>query len=688
MSQNPNPYPISSQFYSSNDPRTINTQKYDPFPPQRSMYSAETASRTTKYLSNAYDENVVPERQYQQQPSGLSEDEMKRIVSRELRGHFESLRSELLENFTVTLRQYKASSRISNEEIQEIKSEIAENKNKFENLQSHISQVNQKFTDINEHCANELDEIKTIINSRPLNNNNGGNIDTNRIIQQLEFKFQALQQNVMNDVQGAIKSRGRSKMNEGMMSELKEMKNTFEDNLKKNFDSVNIRVKGAEERLHDILKVKQDMMERTKEDVFATFEQQGVELQEEVQNLAHAVNNKCDLNQAKVVIEREVAKRIGPVNAEIDSIRQRAIEDQEDLERRNFETKERLENLERSSFSSRSQNQLAERSPNNQIENNNAIVEKRLAQLSQESEAYRKTINELRASLAEVQEVFQAIQKQAKANPANNSIISRLEAKINGLQTQIDVYSARASQNRSQQQQLQSSQSAQKTTQSYIGGTSSPFITTSASKNPQSLSSAPQFRYQSPAPKREDLVLSGLKSQDQSYNQSRTRQAENILRSPYSPHQEISVVRRPEDFEYKLKQSASVSVIENKADVSIAGSTSQRRYYGDPKVKDIIDEYHRNRKSSQVTSAANSFMRDTSNISGLPATTTSNLLGTFGNNTVNQGFSPKINVTNIGGSGITSPQAGGVQSLSAAKSHANLLANIKPQNFQQVILFN
>ena len=140
-----------------------------------------------------------------------------------------------------------------------------------------------------------------MISSQPMGGDSS--VDSNAIIQQLEFKFQTLKQNITNDVQAAIKARSKGRMSEGVMSELKEMKNAFEDSLKRNFDGVNIRVKGAEEKLHDILKVKQDMMERTKEEVFGAFEQQGLELKEEVENLAEVVHSKCDISQAKVVIE-------------------------------------------------------------------------------------------------------------------------------------------------------------------------------------------------------------------------------------------------------------------------------------------------------------------------------------------------------------------------------------------------
>ena len=265
-----------------------------------------------------------------------------------------------------------------------------------------------------------------------------------------------------------------------------------------------------------------------------------------------------------------------------------------------------------------SRSQLAERplNINNQSEYNNSAFEKRFNKLSQESEIYKKTINELKASLAEVQEIFKAVEKQAKANPANSALVTRLEAKINSLQTQIQTYSSQAAQNQWQQQRFKSAQKPTTTSNSYFGGTTSPFVTTSLKNEQALLGSAPQIRYKSPAGKREEaLKLSGLKSQDQSYNQSRMYANEDH-RSPYSPRQEISsVVRRPEDFERKLMQSASTSVLEqNKSDIT--GSTSQRRYYGDPKVKDIIDEYHRN-KSKQVSQlsavSATSFFRDNGN---------------------------------------------------------------------------
>jgi len=117
MSQNPNPnlFPVSAQYYSTNDPKTSDSQKYLSFPQQRTLFSENVTRTNTRYLSNTYDENVLPEKQHQQASSGLNEEEMKRIINRELRGQFEDLRNELLDNFTKTIRQYKAASRISNE---------------------------------------------------------------------------------------------------------------------------------------------------------------------------------------------------------------------------------------------------------------------------------------------------------------------------------------------------------------------------------------------------------------------------------------------------------------------------------------------------------------------------------------------------------------------------------------------
>lgn len=117
MSQTPNPnlFPVSAQYYSTNDPRTATTEKYVSFPQQRTIFAENVTRTNTRYVSNTYDENVYPPEKQYQPSSGMNEEEMRRIIYRELRGQFDDLRNELLDNFTKTIRQYKAASRISNE---------------------------------------------------------------------------------------------------------------------------------------------------------------------------------------------------------------------------------------------------------------------------------------------------------------------------------------------------------------------------------------------------------------------------------------------------------------------------------------------------------------------------------------------------------------------------------------------
>jgi len=163
--------------------------------------------------------------------------------------------------------------------------------------------VNQQFASINSLYENEVEGIKSIIESKDFHHQFEGSRSSDTTQEQLELRFKALNQSLSNQIQELVNSKSKSKISENILHELKEIKSSFEEELRTNFNAMNERVNNGEEILSNILKEKTNLMERIRDDFVSSLDHQGMQIQEDIRHLEGVLQTKCDSNQAKSIVE-------------------------------------------------------------------------------------------------------------------------------------------------------------------------------------------------------------------------------------------------------------------------------------------------------------------------------------------------------------------------------------------------
>ena len=126
---------------------------------------------------------------------------------------------------------------------------------------------------------------------------------TNDITQkQLEIQFKNFKQGLIGEVHNAMKMKGKTRLNEDVVGELKQIKYSFESDLKQNFEMINGRVKRAEENLNEIMRKKRDYMDAIRDEFLTSVGHQEASLTQEIKHLENVVRSKCEQTQAKAIV--------------------------------------------------------------------------------------------------------------------------------------------------------------------------------------------------------------------------------------------------------------------------------------------------------------------------------------------------------------------------------------------------
>jgi len=428
-----------SRTYQEQHMLPISPQNFDPFDKSRDQSAHKKTIFSTSSKPKASYESIFEVENVQQKgEETTSEADLKRVLSREMRAHLDSLKGELLESFSALLKDSRFTGKISGEEMQEIKRQILYNKSKFEEIQEHIAHLGQQYSEMNAYCNREAEGMRNLNNYSGLSRNDR-TFDqslTNDITQkQLEIQFKNFKQGLIGEVHNAMKMKGKTRLNEDVVGELKQIKYSFESDLKQNFEMINGRVKRAEENLNEIMRKKRDYMDAIRDEFLTSVGHQEASLTQEIKHLENVVRSKCEQTQAKAIVSGEINKRMDLFRTEVDSLRKAITTNNEEMERVETLVTKKLENLD---FDMKRQffevQTLAQKTSN--VQQSQDLFERRIQKLNGDSETYQKTIQQLRGQVEEVTKVHKLLQSQA-ATPSSQGIIIRLEEKIADLQKHI-----------------------------------------------------------------------------------------------------------------------------------------------------------------------------------------------------------------------------------------------------------
>jgi hypothetical protein len=416
----------------------ISPQNFDPLDKNREAVSQKkTIFSTSTKPKAAYDIIFESDNSQSKSDDFNVEAELKRMLFREMKLHFENLKAERVESFSVLLRDYRATGKVSNDELQEIKRQILYNKRKFEEIQENLGHLSQQYSEANSIYGKDADNYRTIgsfstlsRNERQLESSPPGDMISQK---QLDIQFKAHRQGLLAEVQNAIKVKGKSKLSEDTVGELKQIKYNFENDLKQNFEIINGRVKRAEENLNEIMRKKREHMEAIREEFVASMNHHEAAVNQEFNHIENVLKSKCDQNQAKAIVNNEINKRMELFKTEIDSLRKSLKENQEEMERVETIVNRKLENLD---FDMKRQFVELQASNSQRGGVPQDLIERRLQKLNSDSETYHKTIQQLRTQVDEITKFHKTLQTQV-VTPSSQSTILRLEEKIRGLQNHI-----------------------------------------------------------------------------------------------------------------------------------------------------------------------------------------------------------------------------------------------------------
>jgi len=428
-----------SRTYQEQHMLPISPQNFDPFDKSRDQSAYKktifsTSSKPKASYESIFELDNIP----QKGEEATSEADLKRVLSREMRGHLDSLKGELLESFSALLKDSRFTGKISGEEMQEIKRQIIYNKTKFEDIQEHIAHLGQQYSEINAYCTREGEGMRnsSTYSGMSRNDRTFDQSLTNEITQkQLEIQFKNFKQGLIGEVHNAMKMKGKSILNEDVVGELKQIKYSFETDLKQNFEMINGRVKRAEENLNEIMRKKRDYMDAIRDEFLTSIGHQESSLTQEIKHLENVVRSKCEQTQAKAIVSGEINKRMDLFRTEVDALRKVITSNNEEMERVDTLVTKKLENLD---FDMKRQffevQTIAQKTSN--VQQSQDLFERRIQKLNGDSETYNKTIQQLRGQVEEVTKVHKLLQSQA-STPSSQGIITRLEEKIADLQKHI-----------------------------------------------------------------------------------------------------------------------------------------------------------------------------------------------------------------------------------------------------------
>jgi hypothetical protein len=529
----------------------ISPQNFDPLDKTKDISSQKKTIFSISAKSKPSYEPIFEVENPQVKGEEISnETEIKMILIKEMRVHLDSLKDELLESFSNFLKDHRNMGKINNEDVQDLKRQILYNKKKFEEIQGNISQVSQQFTEVNSLYSKELETLKSSMSfSQTFRGERSSDFQMpNELAQkQLELQFKTFKQGLLSEVHNSLKGKSKSRLNEDVVGELKQIKHNFESDLKQNFEMINGRVKRSEENLNEIMRKKRDYMDAIRDEFLTSIEHQETVLTQEIKQLEGLTKSKCEKTQAKAIVSGEIGKRMDLFRTEVDALRKAIASSQEEMERIDSFVNRKLESLDydmkRQYFELQTQLQK-----NGGSQQNHDFIERKIQKLSGDSEGYYKTIQQLKTQVEEVSKIHQLLQLQS-SNPSTQETINRLEEKITGLQNYIEDLEIQV---RKQQPLKKEKPVSQYSPQERLGN--------------------------DPIQTVDQLEISSKNS---------------------SQGQDVD---SDENFEKELQQqseqrlNSARGTVENYARPTF--NTSPIKYYGDPKVKSIIDEFQQKKRQA------------------------------------------------------------------------------------------
>jgi hypothetical protein len=579
----------------------------------KKIFSASMKSRNSKSTVETTDDTTSDPKQNMQ---------------KQLKLHLDSLKSELTQNFTNTLREFKNEGKMNtSKELQEIKKQITSHRQKFEEIQSNIQGLSRKFSEINTNCVKELEIIKQ---SMGLNADQSMSMsimtvenDSKRLDQQVNNIKDSLVDEINNTLQrrglpvgGAVGGvGGKGKSVDSAYNELKDMKQQFENDLKNNFDSFNNRVKKVEDNVGDIWKKKASYMENVKNDISNNLANQEKNIGKEIADLKQVAQNKPDENTVRQIVISET-KKGGP---EVESAQKTILANQDEIQKSNKALTTRLDKLDQET-----RGQLQDLKVQAQFRGGSSIpqdqyLEQTLSKLNQDSEHYKRMLAQLQGQIEEIKRVSQQIQMDIATNYKNGAnpyegLLRNLEGKVGSLENDIKNL------NKSQSLTVSSSIPAAVMQQQ------SPLIGTPTMSSPITYTSY-QPHQQQPQIIRE-TVKSSMPPPSYEYHPVHqtytttapmTTSTSIIQQNPTTSYIDASRLATIPEISYtmeggkliklddmsKISYGTSSQLTNNNMSTTfshpqftqIADFNSQ--YFADPKVKNIIEEFNMNKRNQQ-----------------------------------------------------------------------------------------
>lgn len=560
--------PVSPQNFDPADYDKSNYERNSSVSYQKRLIFSPTTQRKVAMESlNEYPESVI---RYEKPESN---EDMRAKISSELENNLKVLKSEMLQEFAVMIKDLKSAGKINHDEIQDIKNQITTNRSQFEEIQLHIGEVNQKFTDINSLCVQELEGIKAVISSNidSTHQNYNPSIASELNQKHMELQFKTLKQNLINDINSLIKTKARARLNENVLAQLKEVKKSFEEDLKENFDQINGRIKYIEENLNRILREKRENMESSKHELFGILDSQEKALVQELQQLKMLVNEKLDEQQAKVIIKNEINNKLDYLLKENRNLKNTIIEAKDEMNEVSLNMNQKIDRLEKDTRLKIDQfyDNLQHRKES--TSRSSEIIESRIGTITSNLSLYQNSLAQLKIQLNDVQHIYENL--KARNNTQNKELISRIESKIEVLKTHIyQIENQIKMKNLFAQPEIRATPEI--TSHNY-----NLQITTATSRTASDL----EFNT-IPLTTTEKVTMSSYPPRNLSEpntfysNNYRNVEEKETLKSPSKP---ISY------------RSGGLSAEQNQPE---RYSVSDGKYYGDPKVKSIIDEFYQKRK--------------------------------------------------------------------------------------------
>jgi len=168
-----------------------------------------------------------------------------------------------------------------------------------------LGHLSQQYSEANSIYGKDAENYRTIGSFSTLSRNERqleSSPSADMAQKQLEMQFKTYKQGLLAEVQNAIKMKGKSKLSEDTVGELKQIKYNFENDLKQNFEIINGRVKRAEENLNEIMRKKREHMEAIREEFVASMNHHEAAVNQEFNHIENVLKSKCDQNQAKAIV--------------------------------------------------------------------------------------------------------------------------------------------------------------------------------------------------------------------------------------------------------------------------------------------------------------------------------------------------------------------------------------------------